>query len=127
MLLLIEPIKAETIDLKVLTYNTAVHLDEELGFRPGGLEFFLDKLPMEMALRLTARLRVPGQVLQDDTLIAEYPVTLWDYIKRALGWRHRIAQVRMNEHLVYPEVQVPDRYSSTVRLWTMPELHIFDR
>lgn len=50
---------------------------------------------------------LPSKVLQKDRVIAEYPKTLWDHIKAALGLKHRTVQVYFQEVLYFPKVKIP--------------------
>jgi hypothetical protein len=127
--------KVETLDLDILKYNAATVLDRLLLTESHrSLEIFQREVPEQMAYQIAATLRVPGKVLQDRKVIATYPETLWDYIKRELKQRFprlklvvKMKEVRLTEHLVYPEVSVPDRYSSSVRLYIQPEVGSFLR
>lgn len=62
--------------------------------------------PMVHQLRLS--LKAPALVLQLDKVIATYPTSLWDYIKRAVRLPHKLTQVRLTEHLLFPTVQIPE-------------------
>lgn len=112
-----------TIDLDILSYNAAAVLDRELQYAgPRGLEFIMRELPERLAYQIAAMLKVPGQVLQNDRVLATYPASFWDYIKRALRLKHRLTEVRLTEHLLYPEVAVPERFAKSVRLYVAPSV-----
>jgi hypothetical protein len=61
----------------------------------------------ELAWQLTAVLKTPAQVLQDNRVIAEYPDGLWQHIRKKLGLTHRSNLVRLTEWLTFPTVAVP--------------------
>lgn len=102
--------------LDVLRFNVSARLDAS--FEPR-VDYFLDAFPQELAYRLTAEWRVPGEVLQDDTVVAEYPASLWDHLKSVLGFDHETVKVRVNEIVCFPDVPVPYGGPSCVRIsWT---------
>lgn len=127
----------ETFDLKLLKFSTAAVLDRELfyGGEPA-LEFLHRTLPERMAHQLIATLKVPGQVLQDNRVLAAYPITLWDHIKFLIKTRWpkvggrlsvHLKEVRLTEHLLYPTVHVPGPYADSVRLYVAPSITtVFD-
>jgi glutathionylspermidine synthase len=55
--------------------------------------------------RLT--LQLPVQVLARDRVVAEYPTTLWQHIKKAIGLRYAYVRVTQNESLIYPHIAIP--------------------
>lgn len=70
------------------------------------IDFVQHEVPERLAVQLTASLRVPSEVLQDDRVVASYPASLWDHVKQKLGLGHRSVEVVANETLVYPDIEV---------------------
>lgn len=111
-----EDLAIQTRCLDVLRFSVSSQFD--LRFEPH-LDLSVDYIPEQMARRLTAHWRVPGEVLQDDTVIAEYPASLWDHIKSAFGLKHRTTQVRLNETVCFPDVPLsPDAPNYVWVTWT---------
>jgi hypothetical protein len=81
-----------------------------------------------MARQLTACLELPVDVLQNDRLIAEYPDGLWQSVRKALRLKHRTRQVRMNEWLTFPAIDINQygRAGDTVRVYARPSLSFYD-
>lgn len=71
------------------------------------LDLAVRELPERMAQEVACRVRLPADVLQDNRVIAEWPATLWDYIKAAFKRPHRTRQVRLNEAVIFPTVKLP--------------------
>jgi hypothetical protein len=74
-----------------------------------------------MAYLLMARMRVPAQVLQEDKVVAEYPASLWDHIKKAVGMKYATEKVKLTEYLLYPTIEVPKQFTDKVRLYVHTE------
>ena len=102
-----------TAVLDVLRYNVATLLDVR---DQSHFDMFVEELPHRMARQFVAEWRVAGQVLAEDKVIAEYPATLWDHIKAKLGFEHRVKQVKLTEHVAFPEVSVPQHLQPFVRI-----------
>lgn len=119
----------QTLDLIVREYAQSVTIADQLASRVefrARARYHLE----DSTCRLIASMRVPGQVLADHKLIAEYPATAWGYLARKLqislrfaGWhkladriRWRAHQVFLDEFLAYPTVQIPPANRDKVRL-----------
>lgn len=93
----------ETLD--IMRQSIAMHLSEhDVQQKP---ELMLDRLPHEMAYRLIASMRIAGDVLQDDRIVAEYPATFWDHVRKVFGFSYRKDVVRVKETVLFPEMQLP--------------------
>jgi hypothetical protein len=116
-----DPFTASTSEkvLDVLSFAIAEQIDLT---DPSQLTMQINELPNRMVAQFIARFRLPGEVIQDQTLICEYPkrgilnairyelAELGDRYPRVLGWMRRarpvIVQHRVWQSLVYPGVPV---------------------
>jgi hypothetical protein len=110
---------ARTIELSIQKFNTAAIVDE---FGPD-IEWFVHALPERLAYQLGMTLRTPAQVLQDNSVVAEWPLTWWDHIKARLGWKHQTKQLRMKEVVTFPDY-APPRHGDRMRLYVMPSISV---
>lgn len=80
-----------------------------------------------MAAHLRLSLKVPSQVLQDNKLIAEYPDGLWSYILHALGLKARMKQIRLNEWLMFPTIEVPEIKGHPLKIYAKMSVNTWDQ
>lgn len=110
----------ETKTLTIEQYFTSTLIDNlvaELGINSPDVRSLLDYHASTQAHMLSSVMRVPADVLQNDRVIATYPTTLWDYIKRSLRLKYKRTEVRISEHLLYPMVEAPP-FANNIRLFT---------
>jgi len=50
--------------------------------------------------------RMPAEVLQSKEVIAEWPTTWWDAVKKRLGLAHNTSQVRLHEAIIYDKLKL---------------------
>jgi hypothetical protein len=106
---MIPDIAVKRRDLPIRKWSAATEVD------PYGLlerafpkpEIIQQEIVDRMTIQFLAQWRLPVEVLADDKVIAEYPATLWDHIKKVLGFDYIKRQVRLNAVLAFPEIPVP--------------------
>lgn len=97
--------------IEVLRFNCAIEVHNlDVSVNTSGLA-------ERLAHRLVASLRLPGEVLQDNKVVAEYPASLWDHIKKVLGFKHELVRVRCSETVVFPDIQLPPRQHCVSVCW----------
>jgi hypothetical protein len=119
----LEEVKALELRIKQLMVSALVA--EDIYDCQPSLDVSLMFRPEYLARQLTACLRVPAQVLQEDRVLDHYPDGLWQHIRAKLGWKYRRKEVRLTEWLVYPTVEVPEQFTDTVRLYVQPRFTYF--
>ncbi|MDJ0764863.1 MAG: hypothetical protein QNJ97_17915 [Myxococcota bacterium] len=117
----------ETITLQVNEFYSQAIVDVDLSRaeHPWG-EVEMRYLAEKKAHEIYASFRPLGDVLQDNTVVAAWPITLWDHIKLALNhliekfpkdfWRHdnppklrvHMKLLRMHEIVVFPDIDYPN-------------------
>jgi hypothetical protein len=114
-----EVFKHKTLD--VLSYAIA----QQIGLAGANMEMELVNLPERMAQQFILRFRLPGEVIQDNRLMCEYPergvlnairyelALLGERFPRTLGFLRKampvVNQLRVYQSVVYPDVGVhPD-------------------
>lgn len=102
----------EVLELQIKQWAVSQLIDDGLDMHPDNLKVFMQLRAEWLAYQLTAMFYLPSQTIQD-RVIAEYPTTLWDHIKKALRLKYRTTQVRLQQWLVIPEIPQPlERYKS---------------
>jgi hypothetical protein len=94
------------IELTIEQYCSSMLIDE-CGFKDPQVRALTQNRIELLAHSLTAVLQAPAKVLQRDKVLATYPTTWWDAVKQRLGWKHERTEVRLNEHLIFPHVDIP--------------------
>jgi hypothetical protein len=69
-----------------------------------------------MAHQLVARLRLLGDP-SEPKVIASYPATLWDHIKKSLGLKHHRVWVMQEDTILYPQLEIPQA-DKVLRVYT---------
>jgi hypothetical protein len=100
-------VEAKQIEFTVEQYCASMLVDE-LGFNDPKVRALTQARIEMLAHSLTAIFKAPAQVLQRDKVLATYPTTWWDAVKQRLGWKHKRTEIRLNEHLIFPHVDLPD-------------------
>ncbi len=111
-----------TEDLPIQRYAVCALVDA--GFPSADVVAEIRQRLDSMAYELTYKMRTVAKVLQDKRVIASYPASLWDAIKRALNirWlRYKMVDVLLTEHLLFPDYQIP-RGMGQVRVYTHSDL-----
>lgn len=80
-----------------------------------------------MVTHLRLSLKTPAQVLQDRRLIAQYPDGLWQHIRQSLGLKARVKQIRMNEWLCFPTVEVPELHGHPLKIYAKMDVTTWDQ
>lgn len=112
-------VEQKELVLDVLSFAIAEQINL---INPTQLTMQINELPERMSRQFIARFRLPGEVKQDNRLIASYPkrgilnairfeLSEWgERFPRALGWLQRVRPVmvehRMWQAIVYPELPV---------------------
>lgn len=68
-----------------------------------------------MVYHIRLLVQAPTEALQQDRVIAEYPATWVQHIRKRLGWKHRTTQVKLSEYWVFPGIPVP-KYAKDVKV-----------
>jgi hypothetical protein len=89
----------------------AVDFMIEEGFAKNGIETHEQWL-LDTAMRaIRISFKYPAYVLQQDRIIARYPATLWSHLLHSIGLKRyaRYAVVKLNEHLAFPDIEIPEK------------------
>ena len=121
----------ETYDLNIEQYCTSsliAGLNEAgVGVQDHDVRVRLDWHITTQAHALTATLRRPADVLQDDHIIASYPDGLWQHIRSLFTKNYRRIEVRLTEHLVFPEIAIPEHpLRKSYRVFVQTDIGPFD-
>lgn len=110
--------KIETITLQIRELMVQVLIDSGLfdDTKPG-LDVASHYYATHMAHAIMARLRIPAEILQENNVIATYPTTLWQHVRKCLGLDYDKTIVRMNEWLLYPNISASRPPCKDVRIW----------
>ncbi len=103
----VNTVEAKEIEFTTEQYCSTMLMDE-CGFSKPEVRALTQYRIEALAHSLTVVLKAPAQVLQRDRVLATYPTTWWDAVKERLGWKHKRSEVRLNEHLIFPNVVLPD-------------------
>lgn len=119
-------VQIETVEMTVQQYCVSM-LSDDGWTDPHVRADAMYRIEM-LAHQLTATFYAPGQVLQNDRVLATYPTTLWDSVKARLGWRHNKTVVRLTEHLLFPNVSLKryGRIGESVKLYIAPRISRYD-
>jgi hypothetical protein len=102
-----DTVQTRQIEFTVEQYCASVLMDEH-NFNTPQVKALMQYRMENLAHCLTVVLKTPAQVLQRDKVLATYPTTWWDAVKQRLGWKHKRTEIRLNEHLIFPHVDLPD-------------------
>lgn len=99
--------RVKQLELELKQYCIAWSVDEEvlgaeLDIRVHG-QYSIEYL----AHLFQAHLRIPAKVLQENRIIAEYPSSLWQHLKKALRLKYETRKIRLNEYLMFPTIKMP--------------------
>ncbi len=115
-----EDIKSITLDVQryvassLMDAGFSVNVKAEVQYRAEYLGYLL-----------SAMMKVPGQVLQDERVLASYPATFWQHVRKVLGLKYERVEVRLTEHLLYPTIEVPNKLGDKVRLYVKTSFPTF--
>jgi hypothetical protein len=56
---------------------------------------------------------MPGKTLQDDRVVASWPTNLWQHIRKSLRLSYKKTELRVNEIVVFPTVEIPPELTKT--------------
>lgn len=108
-------------ELLVKQWAIAVLIDEGLIRSSDQLDVGFQYRIEYLARQISLVLKLPCQELADESVVAEWPSTLWDHIKKTLGLRYRKHQLLHSETLVFPDIDIP-AHLGKVRVYTYDRL-----
>ena len=111
-----EAVDVKTLELEVQRYITSVLIDEcEFSMDPSQIKVAMEYRGEHMAYQLSAVMAVPGKRLPR-LVIAEYPASLWQYIRKTLGLSHDTVKVWRDEVVLFPDIAIPPELAARGRV-----------
>lgn len=111
--------KARGWDLSVEEFRAILLSDRafrEEAFRMGDIS--VRELAERLANEVCFRLRLPSIVLADGKAVASYPSSLWQHIRKALGLRYKVTEIKLREVVSFPDIPLPDPHCRRMRVYT---------
>lgn len=93
---------SEVIALKVKQVF-AHHMMTEMMVHPDNIDVYAQYCAEAMNWVVTGLVTFPTEEYRN-RCVASYPETLWDYVKKKLGWKYKSVDVYLHEYVVYPEI-----------------------
>lgn len=69
-----------------------------------------------IAAAFRVNLRCPGVVAQDDKVVASYPASLWQHVRKTLRLPYREVKVRVKETIMFPQIEIPEEVKQGMRI-----------
>lgn len=107
----------ETFETVMKTYIVTKLLDDETfeKMHPDQIKVLIHRHAVHCAYQFTAAMHVPGKSLPRQ-LLAEYPASLWQHVKKALGLKHDTLKVWRDASVLFPNIAIPERLRSGARV-----------
>ena len=112
------PLDVERFEIPYQEYYSEIALTPDMLSYWDNKDDLKDYLEGIHIRRFKAMLKLPAKVMQEKQVIAEYPATWVQAIRKRLGLRYRVIQVKLSEHLVFHTLKVPHHLRDKNSLYT---------
>lgn len=106
----------ETFTLDVEQFFVAKLVDESLFACADNTKVEAYFVAEALAYGIQASFRVPAKILQEREVIASWPSSLWQHIRKSLGLSYKSTSVILTEKLLFPNAPIPESWRRGMRV-----------